>query len=228
MKTVIYWFSATGNSLQAARLLARGLGEGTELRPIVGELAAAGPAGRIGVPVGTGHVVLVFPLYYLSWPVVVEEFLGRLDLPASVDASAVVTRGMFLMGGVMSDLDSWLRRRGSRLRLGRYLELPNNDVILFNACPAGKSSRKLARLDAAAGRVAAAIASGRYGRSPELFGFMKVFRYPIYQNKITTSHRHFLADAACTGCGLCARLCPLGRIAMADGRPAWSAGCQEC
>jgi ferredoxin/flavodoxin len=43
-----------------------------------------------------------------------------------------------------------------------------------------------------------------------------------------------LADASfrvgetCNGCGLCARICPVGNIHMVDGRPVWQHHCETC
>ncbi|MFW5808016.1 MAG: EFR1 family ferrodoxin, partial [Spirochaetota bacterium] len=40
----------------------------------------------------------------------------------------------------------------------------------------------------------------------------------------------YYADATCTSCGVCERICPSGRITMEDGRPAWNAAikCYYC
>ncbi|MHB1134899.1 MAG: EFR1 family ferrodoxin [Chloroflexota bacterium] len=40
--------------------------------------------------------------------------------------------------------------------------------------------------------------------------------------------RAFNVDERCTGCGICANVCPVGNIHMADGRPAWQQHCEQC
>ena len=38
----------------------------------------------------------------------------------------------------------------------------------------------------------------------------------------------FHLNGRCTGCGLCARTCPVGNIEMQNGRPAWLHRCENC
>jgi len=59
MRTVIYWFSGTGNSLAAAKVLAEQCGE-TELISM---------ADSIGMPVSSAdRIGLVFPVYAFGPP----------------------------------------------------------------------------------------------------------------------------------------------------------------
>ena len=38
----------------------------------------------------------------------------------------------------------------------------------------------------------------------------------------------FTAGDACTGCGQCARLCPMNNITIQNGKPAWGSDCTHC
>ena len=40
--------------------------------------------------------------------------------------------------------------------------------------------------------------------------------------------RMMKAGSSCTGCGLCARMCPMGNITMKDGKPVFSSSCSLC
>jgi flavodoxin/formate hydrogenlyase subunit 6/NADH:ubiquinone oxidoreductase subunit I len=38
----------------------------------------------------------------------------------------------------------------------------------------------------------------------------------------------FCVDQKCSGCGICARICPVGNINMVDNRPVWQHHCETC
>jgi ferredoxin len=40
--------------------------------------------------------------------------------------------------------------------------------------------------------------------------------------------KSYIADASCTGCGLCARVCPARSISLRRGRPRWAQRCVAC
>ncbi len=87
MKTIIYYFTGTGNSLAAAKKIAAAL-EDCELVPIASLQKTNGnivpQAERIGI---------VCPVYFSGLPLMVASFAGRLDLAAVKYVFAVVTNG---------------------------------------------------------------------------------------------------------------------------------------
>ena len=107
MKTTIYYFTGTGNSLAAARKIAGALGE-TELVPIASLADTPGiispAADRVGI---------VCPVYDCGVPVMVANFAERLDLSKARYAFAVVTMGG--MGvSALHQLDGIVRERRAR------------------------------------------------------------------------------------------------------------------
>lgn len=83
MKTILYYYSATGNSLYVARRLQEELGD-VELR----SMARALQEGEYTVE--AERVGFVFPMHYFG----VEEFLGKLVLREAPYLFAVVTCGV--------------------------------------------------------------------------------------------------------------------------------------
>ena len=90
MKTKLFFFSGTGNSLKMARDLAAELGD-AEVVPIPEALKKLGSidADRIGI---------VFPVYMWGLPLIVAEFCRRLLAPSSAYIFGVATCGSWTLG----------------------------------------------------------------------------------------------------------------------------------
>ena len=49
-----------------------------------------------------------------------------------------------------------------------------------------------------------------------------------FRELIPLTDRSIRVDDGCTGCGICVQVCPVGNIAMAEGRPVWHHRCEMC
>lgn len=85
MKTVIYYFSGTGNSLAVAKELAKALEGVVELLPIIG------CEEKQGVEIDADLLGLVFPVYFFSTPNIVRAFLKKLVFKSEPYIFAMVT-----------------------------------------------------------------------------------------------------------------------------------------
>jgi len=85
MKTILYYFTGTGNSLAAAKKIAAALGD-CELVPIA---SLKDRAGKI-VP-AADRVGIVCPVYDAGLPVIVKEFAERLDIGAVPYVFGIIT-----------------------------------------------------------------------------------------------------------------------------------------
>jgi formate hydrogenlyase subunit 6/NADH:ubiquinone oxidoreductase subunit I len=222
MDTEIFWFSATGNSLAAAKGLAERLGD-ARLRPMIAEAGGGRSPSSAADRVG-----FVFPLYYLGCPKVVYDFLSAFSAKDGADLFCVVTRGVRPTGGALRDVKKRLARRGLALRFGAYVDMPNNDATLFAPTGEAEAAERLAAVPARLDEVAKGILSCARHLDFEPTAFMLPIRQAAYGKRIASSHEKWRAEASCTGCGSCAKACPLGLIRMEGGKPAWSRGCQEC
>ena len=84
MKTTIYYFTGTGNSLKIAKSLSNKLDD-CELKPIAKvweEEYLASSTEKVG---------FIFPLYYAGLPKIVYDFLQKIELSKSEYFFAVVT-----------------------------------------------------------------------------------------------------------------------------------------
>jgi len=101
----------------------------------------------------------------------------------------------------------------------------------MNTDPEAKVRKKLEAAKARVQTIAAGIREHRQtvdltlGPFP---GFLSGVMYPWFFGFLMRTTEFYSTDD-CTGCGLCARRCPLGNITMSEnGRPQWGAECTYC
>lgn len=220
MKTVIYWFSGTGNSLAAAKALAESCG--AELVPMAKALKNPAPdADRIG---------LVFPVYGFCPPALVARFVENLNIAPETYIFAVVTYAG-APGGTLAVLRKLLKNRGLELAASWGVKMPEN-YPPFGGAPAPEKQRNVN--EAAAERikaVAAELQMSPYGRHDEIKTLWKAVSrliYPVFRKRAARADRSFHADAKCNGCCVCTQICPVKNIAMFDGCPSWLGHCEQC
>ncbi len=196
---------------------------GSELVPVVKAMKKkefSHPAERAG---------FVFPLYYLSFPRIVMDFIERYDFTGKKYIFIVATRGSKGMGGVIGHMREILGRKGAKLSAGFYIDMPGNDLTWLVGVPGSSKQKKLfdsarIKLD----KIARTVEAVKSRYNPELFGFMRNVRHAVYLEGLEEGWKQFRYDENCTGCGICGKVCPVGNITMEDGRPSWGRTCQLC
>jgi len=215
---MICYFSATGNSEWVARQLAEGTGDCavsiTELR----KKRQAPPPVKAGETLG-----IVFPVYAWAPPRIVVEFVKGLE----VDPAAFVF-GVCTMGDVAGDSFRLLRKH-VRVDSCYSIRMPSNYLILSGREPDAKIHAKIAAAQKRIPEICAGVKAKKVEfdvrRGPGAFLFTPLASRLF--NRFATD-RKFRAGDACTGCGLCAELCPLDDITLENGRPVWHGDCMQC
>ena len=225
----IRYFSGTGNTRRAVDAMAAAMAAGgwsVEL------LAIEGGGGAARGPVDLE--LLAFPTLAWGPPAFVRRHVRSLPRAAGASAAVFATWGGDAMGGVERAARE-LERRGYEVVATGGALYPSNWRQMEDGPSAAESSALVERGDAAARAFADALVSGAEPRLPRPRAsaswtavVQPLFR--LFGRRVLG--KLFVADVKCTGCGLCARTCPAGAIAMRDSggkpRPRWSFSCENC
>ncbi|MCQ6963336.1 EFR1 family ferrodoxin [Methanolobus chelungpuianus] len=228
MSTDIYYFSGTGNSLYVARELQKRLPD-SRLVPIVGLLH------KDVIETGAETIGIVFPVHALTIPLAVRQFLRKLN-PASAEyVFAIATR----LGIVFRDfrrIDRALKAKDRRLDSQFIINMYNNDVKGRDYKVPGET--ELLEIETSVqGQLDTIqeIILNKEMSKEEDSGYLidLPFSRPVnnllerFLTSCMTFSEHiggvnyFWSDSACTGCGICARVCLSQKIKMTDKKPVW-------
>lgn len=222
MKTCIYYFSGTGNSLAAATRICEGLGdcELVSIASLAGSEAITPDAGRVGI---------VCPVYDFGLPAIVADFSGRLDARNAQYLFAVITFGG-AGRSALKQLDGILKSGGRGLDAAFSVAMPGNFPTIARPPEGRKRDEILAKADAAIEAITEGIRSQK--RAPPgpalITSLLRGITYPPFIRNVHGADEKFWLTDACTSCGICERVCPVKNIDLVDGRPEWHHRCQLC
>ena len=207
----VFYFSATGNSLFAAKRIAAEL---------PGEAENAVDYG--GERVEAERVVVVSPVHAFGLPVITAEFLKKLNTEAPV--WIVLTYGGAPMGADRAAYDD-ARSFGLDVRAVFTLRMVNNYTV-FVPVPRGAGKGALKKAPARIARITRKIKENA-AFEPKAKKGGRRFSEEVRESTKGNA-KHYSVTEACVGCGKCARVCPAGNITVKDGRPEFGEKCTGC
>ncbi|MDT8358608.1 MAG: EFR1 family ferrodoxin [Methanomicrobiaceae archaeon] len=223
VKTIIYYFSGTGNSLATARLLCESLGacECISIAGLRDEKSEVTPdAERVGI---------VCPVYDFGLPSIVVDFAEMLDLQGVRYLFAVLTKGG-LGDSALRQLDAVVGSQGRILDGAWTVRMPGNFVPLYGPPEGEKRAAILAKAEDEIASIAGQItreAVVRPGIAPITSILQKLLYGPFIEN-VHGSDMRFEVENTCTSCRICEEVCPVQNIRMVEGRPEWQHHCEFC
>jgi ferredoxin len=223
---MIFYFSGTGNSLYAAKKIA------TRQNECLVNIADCLKAKTLEFKLAENEIAgFIFPTYFFGIPTIVLDFMKKLTLRSSGTnyIFAVCTCGGG-SGNLLNDFKKILKKKGVALNAGFEIAMPDNYILMFNLLtPPEKAEKMLSDAETQIEEINSTV-SGRRDVRPA-GGFVPwiqtLISYPMY--KFDRSTKPFHATEGCTGCGICAKICPCGMILLEDRRPVWTSGkCTQC
>ena len=225
MKTIIYYFSGTGNSLATAKKIAAPLDE-CDLVPIPSLMETSGDI----IPEAE-RVVIVCPVYFAGLPAMVALFASHLDLTRVRYTFSVLTYGGGGGESALAQLDKILRKRSNRgLSAGYFVLMPGNYILRYEPPTGEKLEKILTAADEEIRRITDDIVQCREQPLPRsiLSWLMYTLAYPRFISGVHNKDRQFSASDKCTSCGICEAICPVHNIELVDKKPVWKHHCELC
>lgn len=222
MKTTLYYFSGTGNSLAMARKLARLIGE-ADVVPIIRMIMSG------ETDVDADCVGLVFPVYCQDVPEVVRDFISRINVKKDATIFAVTTSNA-VPGNVLYNLDRLLRKKGLRLGAGFNIDMPGNYIAFVDySNPEDVRVTRLEESERSVQEIARILHKhNSIHYSYKLQSHLKSSLNKFVLGNLYRGERKFYADSSCTRCGTCVKVCPRNNINMSDEGVAWGTTCYQC
>ena len=225
MKTILYYFTGTGNSLAVSRAIADRLPD-TELVPIPmlllgGEKVHAQKDANIGI---------ISPLYAMGLPGIVVRFFGILDLSDAGYVFSVVTEGG-TYGSPTSQIAALAKQSGHDLNAAWWIRMPDNYIPL--SAPPAKPEQKTIREDAL--RKVVVLTEAVRERCPRQIDLtttgklLRLVMYKPFMKNIPAFGKKFVVSSNCNGCMLCVDICPVNNIrVLPKGKKEWLDHCEGC
>ena len=222
MKTNLFYFSATGNSLVVAKDIAAGL-PGTQIFPIPQVINGQ-------IDLDADNIGLIFPVFFSGIPRMISDFIKRLEPEKVKYIFAVCTYGGF-PANTLLETQEQLKAAGIPLNAGYFVQMPGNYIVKYGAYKKEKQEKMFQSEKETVRRIIKDIENQKNSRADRSNFLFNRIGKSVYKSKLPqlpTLDKNFTADEKCNGCSICEKVCPARNIQMADHKPEWQGNCEHC
>jgi ferredoxin len=222
MKTELFFYTGTGNSLWTARILAQKLGD-TEILPMSGI-----PGNRV---VSKADAVgIIFPVHMWGLPRKVIGFANKLAKDSSKYYFAVaVNAGQ--VAATLIQLKKLMFSNGLSLSSGFDIFMPSNYIPWGGPGPEDKRRQRIDDAREKIGKISAIVAKGEQRpveKGPLWQNVLFSRLYRLAYPHVPAMDKSFRIDEKCNSCGICKTICPCGNIDLQEDKPVWLHHCEQC
>ena len=226
MKTTLYYFTGTGNSLSAAKTLQKNL-DNCDIKPMAGlclsdKKISAGKNENIG---------FVYPMYCAGAPNIVVRFFNLINLKSAGYVFSVITCGSSVQGSPVKPIRNLCEKAGHTLNSSWFVQMPDN-YIPMGDCPSADKQKEI--FDAAEKKLLS-IANSVSTRENVLDKYtfagrlMYFAAYRSFMKNVPSFDKNFTINSHCISCMTCVKICPVNNItADEDKNLQWHHHCEAC
>ena len=229
---MILHFSGTGNSRYIAERIAQATGDG--LLDLNGKIRNRDTR---AVTAGS-RLVFVVPTYAWRIPQVVEQWILATEFAASAseDAPSGVLRVWFVMtcGDEIGNADAYnealcCKKHWEHMGTAQIV-MPENYVAMFDVPKPSTAQKIIRNAEPKIAETIRQIADGTRistGKVTFIDRMKSRLVNPLFYRLFVKADGFFVTDE-CTGCGMCAQLCPLRNITIVGEKPVWGQERTHC
>lgn len=227
---MIIYFSGTGNTALAAKLLSKALND-EPLLQLTSDMLLH-PENHTLTP-KEARLIWAFPIYSWGIPLVIVNFIRKVKIAKG--AKDAIHYMLATCGDDMGYADrQWrkeMKHRELKARSVFAVRMPNTYVCMkgFDVDPEDLEREKLDEVPEVIRKIADVINNG--GEDiliRKSFSWIKTYIIYPWFKKYAMSSKPFHFTEACMSCGKCAASCPMANISMKDRHPVWSENCAMC
>jgi len=221
MKTQLYVYTGTGNSLWIARQLALELREATlEFMPYLsGELKVE--ADRVGI---------IFPVHIWGLPIHVIQFINHLQVkPETYLFALAVNAGQ--PAATLLQLKKLMSTHEWSLAAGYSIAMPSNYTPWGGPGPIDTQQKLFGEAQEKVKASAGSVLRGerkKVDKGPLWQNILFSLIYKISFRSAYKLDKNFWVDDKCNSCGICSKVCPAGNIETLNEKPVWLHRCEQC
>jgi Pyruvate/2-oxoacid:ferredoxin oxidoreductase delta subunit len=221
MKTSLYVYTGTGNSLWIARQLA------LELKDVAIEFM---PSLSGNSEVEADRVGIIFPVHIWGLPHRVLQFVNHLQVkPETYFFALAVNAGQ--VAATLLQMKKIISKRGLSLALGYSIVMPTNYIPWGGPGPIEAQQRLFIEAHEKVIATARSILRGERNevdRGPFWQNILFSWFYKMSFRQVPKMDKNFWVDDKCNSCGICSKVCPANNIEMVNEKPAWLHRCEQC